>query len=636
MERSRKPILDSLRGPQDLKGLSIEQLRTLCGEVRRDLIEVVPSIPCGGHFGANLGSVELTVALHYLFDTTRDKLVWDVGHQSYPHKMLTGRCAQLPTIRQTGGLAPFCKPAESEHDHFGAGHGGTSISAAVGFALARDLAGLDHQVIAVIGDGSLTAGMSFEGLDHGGSLETGLIVVVNDNGMGISPNVGALSHYLTQIRVNRGFTFVKDRFEELLGRFPLGSEMIEGFGRIDQTMRHALLPQVYFEDLGFEYLGPVDGHSLDALVSTLRHASSLGRPVVVHCLTDKGKGYAAAENDPGKLHAVKPSSNGPKTKAYTDIFVDMFDQLAARDERVVGVTAAMLEGTGLAKLQSKYPRRILDVGMAEQHAVGMSAAMAMAGQRPFAAIYSTFLQRGYDQVLHDVALHNAPVVFCVDRAGCVGNDGPTHQGLYDFAYLRHIPNLTIMAPRDENELRLMMHSALAYTDAEPGGPVAIRYPRDGIFGLEPLQHFEVLERGRGEILREGERTAVLGIGVMATFALQAAEKLAESGLELTVADARFVKPLDRELILKLSASHERLITVEDHSVSGGFGSAVAELLATSETNCRLHLLGVPDQFVEHGNRSDQLAWYGLDPAALQETLQALHEGREPAALKLVS
>lgn len=630
MTRSQKPILDGLTGPADLKPLSLEQLHQLCDEVRRDIVEVIPQIPCGGHFGANLGTVELTVALHYLFDSPRDKLIWDVGHQAYPHKMLTGRAHLLGTIRQAGGLAPFCKAAESEHDIFGAGHGGTSISAAVGFARARDLAGDDHHVVAIIGDGSLTAGMAYEGLDHGGSLDTPLIVVVNDNGMGISPNVGALSDYLTRIRVGKGFSSLKDHVEALLHKLPLGDEVIEGIERLDQAARHAFLPNILFEDLGFEYLGPISGHSLETLIKTLRYAKSRRRPVVVHLQTEKGKGYEPAEQDPGKLHAVKPSSaGGPKKLAYTDVFVQMFARLAERDERVVGITAAMLEGTGLVKLQGKYPDRIVDVGMAEQHAVTFAAGLALGGRRPVAAIYSTFLQRAYDQIIHDVGIHGAPVFFCLDRAGCVGNDGPTHQGMFDFAYLRHIPGMVVMAPRDEVEMCHMMHTAMLHLDSDAAGPIAMRYPRDNALGAELPAELVKLALGRGEMLREGERVAVLGIGTMATTALAAAEALADEGIDLTVANARFVKPLDRELILDLAARHDRLVTIEDHAALGGFGSAVAEVLAQSEVDGRLTIVGVPDSFVEHGDRKDQLAWFGLDVEGVTHRLAELWHQTAP-------
>jgi 1-deoxy-D-xylulose-5-phosphate synthase len=635
MSRTPKPLLETIQGPADLKGLSFAQLQQVCNEMRQDLIEVIPALPCGGHFGANLGTVELTVALHYLFDTPTDKLIWDVGHQAYPHKMLTGRLAGMPTIRQTNGVAPFCKTAESPHDVFGAGHGGTSVSAAVGFALARDLAGENHHVVAVVGDGSLTAGESFEGLDHGGSLKSPLIVVVNDNGMGISANVGALSDYLTQIRVGKGFNWLKEHAEGLLRKLPLGEELVGSVELLDRSMRHALLPSIYFEDLGFEYLGPVDAHCLDSLVRTLRFAKSRRKPVVVHILSEKGKGYEPAESDPGKLHAVKPKSTGPKLKAYTDVFVEVFDRLATLDPRVVGVTAAMLDGTGLAKLVDKYPGRVLDVGMAEQHAVTCCAALAMGGRRPVAAIYSTFLQRAYDQVLHDVAIHNAPVIFCLDRAGCVGNDGPTHQGLFDLAYLRHIPNMVVMAPRDEVELGHMLYTALKHTDSPAASPLAVRYPRTSVEGLDLPDSFRQLEIGRGELLREGQGLALLGIGTLVNTAVEAADALARDGLTLTVADARFCKPLDAELILDLARRHDDLVTIEDHVVQGGFGSAVAELLATSDVDCRLTILGVPDEFVEHGEREDQLAWYGLDVAGLIRTVRGIVEGESTQALKLV-
>lgn len=634
--RTAKPLLDKLTGPQDLNGMSMAQLQQLAQEVRAELIEVIPTISCGGHFGANLGTVELSVALHHLFDSPRDKLIWDVGHQAYPHKLLTGRAPRLATIRQEGGLAPFCKPAESDHDIVGAGHGGTSISAALGLAEARDLAGEDHAVVAIIGDGSLTAGMSFEAMNHAGALKSPLIVVINDNGMGISPNVGALHNYLTQIKVNQRFSHLKERIEGLLHHLPLGDELVEGMERLETAARGLTLPQVYFECLGFDYLGPIDGHDLEVTLRTLRYAHHLKRPVVVHLLTEKGKGHAPAEEDPGRMHAVKPSAKGPKVRAFTDVFVDTFAELAERDPRVCGITAAMLEGTGLVKVQERFASRIFDVGMAEQHAVTFATGLALGGRRPIAAIYSTFLQRAYDQIVHDVAIHNAPVILCLDRAGCVGNDGPTHQGVFDLAYLRHIPNLSVLAPKDEAELRAMMHAALAHTDRADGGPVALRYPRDNVFGVSLEGAPDPIPWGRGETLRQGDGgTAVLACGTPATTALCAAEHLATEDLSLTVINARFVKPLDHALIVDVARNHQRLITVEDHAIDGGFGSAVLETLATEGLGVPVHRLGVPDAFVEHGNRADQLRWYRLDEAGLIEACRAVARGEDTAALKLV-
>lgn len=636
MARTTKPLLESIRGPGDVKRLNISELRQLCAEMRQDLTEVVTALPCGGHFGSNLGTVELTVALHYLFDTPTDKIVFDVGHQSYPHKMLTGRLAELPTIRQTNGLAPFCKPAESEHDAFGAGHGGTSISAAVGFALARDQQGQNHHVVAVIGDGSLTAGQAFEGLNHGGDAGTRLIVVVNDNGMSISPNVGALSRYMTELRVGKPYTTVKRYFEDAVRRLPLGEDALSALERIDVSMRQAILPHSYFEDLGYEYLGPIDGHEVDLLIRTLRYAKTRQGPVVIHVLTDKGKGYEPAECDPGRLHAVRPKSSGPKTLAYTDIFVEGFRRLAREDKRVMAVSAAMLDGTGLANVVDEFPGRVLDVGMAEQHAVCTAAALAVGGQRPIAAIYSTFLQRAYDQVLHDAALHKAPLILALDRGGLVGNDGPTHHGLYDYAYLRHIPHMSIMAPANEVEMLHMMRTALSYVDGPVHGPVAIRYPRTAVEGLDLPAELVDLPWGKGEIVREGQRVAVLVAGTLLSGVVEAAEILAREGHEVTVANAKFIKPLDEELVRDLAARHDVLITVEEHAVVGGFGSAVAEVLAQVASDCRLEVAGIRDEFVDHGERADQLAWHGLHVDGLVARLRAAWAGEDDISAKSVA
>jgi len=611
-------ILDHIRGPQDLKGLSLKEMEQLAQEVREELINTVTRV--GGHFGSNLGVVELTIVLHALFDSPKDKIIWDVGHQAYPHKMLTGRRERMGTIRQKGGLCGFCVRSESPHDIFGAGHGGTSISAALGFAKARDLLGRREHVVAVIGDGSFTAGMALEALDHAGELGTDLLIILNDNGMGISPNIGALHRYLVKLRSDPHYRKAKELFEEFMHFMPLGDAMVDALERVKGSIKQFFQPRVIFEDLGCTYLGPVDGHNIADLRDILENAKQLKGPIVVHVVTVKGKGMPEAEQNPVGYHAIKAvgAPGGKKLPSYTDVFVETLIELARRDERIVAVTAAMLEGTGLVKFQKEFPHRCFDVAMAEQHAVTFCAGMALGGLRPVAAIYSTFLQRAFDQIVHDVCIQNIPVVFAIDRAGLVGNDGPTHQGVFDLSYLRCLPHMVIMAPKDENELRHMLKTALEYTD----GPIAVRYPRDTVLGLEPPERLECLPIGKGELLREGRHVALVAIGTMVQNALQAAELLAAEGIEAAVVNARFVKPLDKELIRQVAEATGAVVTIEDNVRMGGFGSGVLEFLSEAGLySVRTLVLGVPDRFIEHATREEQLEECGLDPRSIAQRVK---------------
>jgi 1-deoxy-D-xylulose-5-phosphate synthase len=609
-------ILDRIDRPQDLHGLTEEELQQVAQEVRELLIDTVGEI--GGHFGANLGACEIAVALHSLMDSPRDKILWDVGHQAYPHKVLTGRRDRLATIRKFGGLAPFCAIHESEHDIMGAGHASTSIGYAVGLKEAmRRGQGEDGRVVAVIGDGSMTGGVAFEAVHQAGGLGTPMVVVLNDNGMSISPNVGALSAYFNRMRLDAGLWKAREGVEEKLTRLPAGiGAAFERLGpQLKESMKALWAPGLWWEELDWAYMGVVDGHDVRALRRALKAAFEAERPVVVHVATVKGKGFAPAE-DGGlegmeKWHAAKPKSIADRRPApaapkpadavaappqYTQVFGEALVRECERDERVVGITAAMNSGTGLSILQKALPDRYFDVGIAEQQAVLFAAGMALQGMRPVAAIYSTFLQRAFDQIVHDVCLQSLPVVFCMDRAGLVGDDGPTHHGAFDIAYLRPLPNLTLMAPRDEAMLVHMLHTALAWEE----GPVAVRYPRGEGVGVALPEVPEVIEIGTGEILREGERVALIGYGTGVGKALGAADLLAERGMEVTVADARFAKPLDAGLLAQLAAEHDLLVTLEEGVLMGGFGSAVWECLSEGGVAPRMLRIGLPDRYVTHG------------------------------------
>jgi 1-deoxy-D-xylulose-5-phosphate synthase len=621
-------LLERINEPRDLHDLTDEQLQQVAQEVRELIIDTIGEI--GGHFGANLGTCELAVALHSLLDSPRDKILWDVGHQAYPHKILTGRRDKLHTIRKYGGLAPFCNIEESEHDIMGAGHASTSISYAVGIKEAmRRGHGEDGKVVAVIGDGALTGGVAFEALHNAGGMDLPIVIVLNDNGMSIAPNVGALSRYFNRIRLNPKLHKARESVEEGLTKLPAGiGERFDRFGPIlKESLKAYWAPGLFFEELDIAYVGVVDGHDVKALRRALSTALNADRPVVVHIKTVKGKGFPPAEEGGlegmERWHAAKPASivNGapapkkasdkPAPPQYTTVFGNALVEECRRDERVCGITAAMNSGTGLNILQKAMPERYYDVGIAEQHAVLFAAGLALQGMKPVAAIYSTFLQRGFDQIVHDVCLQNLDVVFAMDRAGLVGDDGPTHHGAFDISYLRCLPNMVLMAPRDEAQLVHMLRTALLHE-----GPVGIRYPRGEAVGVPLPDEPQPLEIGRGEVLREGARVALLGYGYGVQVALGAAEVLAsEHGIEPTVADARFAKPLDEALIRELLDEHELLVTIEENVLAGGFGAGVLELAADHDLlrNKRIMRFGLPDRYVTHGQPSLLREEVGLTP-----------------------
>jgi 1-deoxy-D-xylulose-5-phosphate synthase len=632
-------LLDQIASPADLKGLDDDQLVQVAQEVRELIIDTIGEV--GGHFGANLGACEIAVALHSLLDSPADKVLWDVGHQAYPHKVLTGRRDELHTIRKYGGLAPFCSIAESEHDIMGAGHASTSVSYAVGIkeAMRRGTAP-DGRVVAVIGDGALTGGVSFEALLNAGGMDLPIVIVVNDNGMSIAPNVGALSRYFNRMRLNPKLYHAREDVEETLTHLPVGiGKRIERLGPIlKESLKAYWAPGLFFEELDLAYVGVIDGHDVKALRRAIRDALAADRPVVVHCKTVKGKGFEPAEEGGlegmEKWHAAKPGSisNGavaevpaaPKKSAkiagppqYTTVFGNALVEECRRDDRIVGITAAMNSGTGLNILQRELPERYYDVGIAEQHAVLFAAGLALEGAKPVAAIYSTFLQRAYDQIVHDVCLQQLNVVFAMDRAGLVGDDGPTHHGAFDISYMRCLPNLVLMAPRDEAMLVHMLHTAVSYDD----GPIALRYPRGEGEGRRLPRTPEAIDIGRGELLRDGERVALLGYGYGVPVALGAADLLADAhGVEPTVADARFAKPLDGELIERLALEHDLIVTIEDNVLPGGFGSGVLEHLADADLlgGTRVMRVGLPDRYVTHGKPALLHEEVGLTPAAVAE------------------
>ena len=614
-------MLERIDTPAQLEQLTYQELNQLATDLRRELIGRVPEN--GGHLASNLGVVELTIALHRIFQTPRDKIVWDVGHQSYVHKLLTGRRGRFSTIRQYGGLSGFPDPKESPHDAFGAGHASTSISAALGMALARDLAGKSHHVVAVIGDGSFGGGMAFEALNHAGHLGTRLIVVLNDNGMSISPSVGALSRLLNVVRLDSRYELAKTGTRMAVTGLPFGGTAWAFSKSIKSGIKRALIPGSFWEELGFVYVGPVDGHDLRELESALGRARDHEtKPVLVHVLTRKGKGYPPAEADATKYHGLSPKAAGKagsQAPSYSEVFGRAVFRLMREDPRVVAITAAMLDGTGLNVAANKFPHRVFDVGICEQHAVTMAAGLATQGFVPIVAVYSTFLQRAYDQIVHDVCIPALPVVFAIDRAGIVGDDGKTHHGAFDVSYLRSIPNMVVAAPKDENELRQLL-----FTAVNAGRPMAIRYPRGHGEGV-PLDHaLGQLPIGRGEVLRIGRDVALLALGSTVRTALEAAEMLAEEGIECTVANARFAKPLDTDLILDLSRRTGRIVTVEENTMEGGFGEGVIRVLAGAGSgDTRVECIGLPDRFVEHGPQDILRADSGLDAAGIARRVRVL-------------
>jgi 1-deoxy-D-xylulose-5-phosphate synthase len=611
-------LLHSINSPADLRRLAPQQLQTVADEIRQYILETMSRV--GGHTGASLGSVELAVALHYAFNTPVDRVVWDVGHQAYAHKILTGRRDQLPTIKQYGGLSPFLRRDESEYDAFGAGHASTSISAALGMAIARDRKNEKHHVCAIIGDASLAGGMAMEAINQAGHLKTRLIVLLNDNEMSIAPAVGALTGYLNRLREAQGYHRFKDEVGETLLSIPaLGARLHHAAKTVKDALAAAVLPGALTSELGFKYIGYVDGHNPRALVAALREAQQIkDGPVIVHALTTKGKGFPALEKNYYAWHATgpfdlktgAPVKSASKAPTYTAVFGQTMCELMARDEKIVALTAAMPDGTGVDMILEKYPERAFDVGIAEQHAVTFSGGMACEGLKPVAAIYSTFLQRGFDQVIHDICMQNLDVTFAMDRGGIAGPDGPTHHGLLDIAYLRPMPNMVLMAPKDEGELRDMLHTAI-----EHPGPAAVRYPRGNGVGGDISREPQLLEIGRGEILRDGGGdVAIVAYGSMVHPSLAAAENLMKDGIETTVVNARFVKPLDAGILLALARSKRLIVTVEEAYLAGGFGSAVMELLEENGLldQVRVVRMGVPDRLVTHGDAKLLLAKYGLD------------------------
>jgi len=619
-------LLDRITQPSDLKSLDLAQLEQLAQEIREFLITTLSST--GGHLAPNLGVVELTLALHYLFDSPNDKLIFDVGHQAYVHKLLTGRKDRFPTLRKYKGLCGFVKRSESEHDVWEAGHSSTSLSAAMGMAVARDLQGKKNKVIALIGDGALTGGMAFEALNHIGHEKKNLIVVLNDNEMSIAPNVGAMHNYLSKVRTDKTYIKTKEEVESLLKKVPaIGGTLAAWAEKVKDSLKYLVVSGVLFEELGYTYYGPIDGHNLPALLDTFRQAEKVEGPVLVHVVTTKGKGYAPAEADSHTWHGLGAykiesgqvlKSSGPPM--YTEVFGKTLIELAERDDRIVAVTPAMPGGSGLLKFAERFPQRMLDVGIAEQHAATLCAAIAMEGMKPVFAVYSTFLQRAYDQVVHDIARQNLNVVFAIDRAGFVGPDGETHHGVYDIAYLRHIPNMTIMMPKDENELRHMLYTAVQYD----GGPIAVRYPRIQGTGAPWNDELRTIPIGQWETVRDGVDAVALAVGPMVQLALDAADKLAAEGVSLRVVNARFVKPLDAAMLSALADERLPIVAVEEGASAGGFGGAVLEWMSAHGVyDVPVRVMGVPDAFIEHGSIAEQRAEVGLTSDRLAETVRAM-------------
>jgi 1-deoxy-D-xylulose-5-phosphate synthase len=611
----KKLLLEQIQTPQDLRALPEADLPKLAQELRHFLVETLSRT--GGHFASNLGVVELTIALHYIFNTPEDRLVWDVGHQSYPHKILTGRREAMSTLRQSGGIAGFPKRSESIYDAFGVGHSSTSLSAALGMAIANRQLNLNRKIVAIIGDGAMTAGMAFEALNHAGDMNINLLVILNDNDMSISPNVGGLSNYLVKLLSSHFYTSVREGSKQILKRMPTVRELAK---RTEEHVKGMVAPGTLFEELGFNYIGPIDGHDLTTLLTTLRNMKALEGPQFLHIVTQKGKGFPSAEDDPCVYHGVsafdpktgKIESKSTHAPTYTQIFSDWLCDMAAHDERLVGITPAMREGSGLVDFAALFPERYFDVGIAEQHSVTLAAGLACEGLKPVVAIYSTFLQRAYDQLIHDVALQNLPVLFAIDRAGLVGADGPTHSGNFDLAYLRCIPNLLIMVPANENECRQMLTTGFKYD-----GPSTVRYPRGCGIGVPVVPKLTTLPIGKAQLCREGHQVALLVFGTLLAVALEAAEQL-----QATVVNMRFVKPLDEEIIIQMAKQHDLLVTIEENVIMGGAGSAINETLHIHANSTSVLNLGLPDHFIDHGDTATRLAQCGL---SVEGIVQAITE-----------
>jgi len=613
------PLVKSINSPDDLKKLDKSQLRDVCDELRQFIIDIV-SVH-GGHFGASLGVVELTTALHYVFNTPDDRLVWDVGHQAYGHKILTGRRDIFHTNRKYKGLSGFPKRSESEYDTFGVGHSSTSISAALGMSIARDLQEKDNKVVAVIGDGAMTAGLAFEGMNNAGALDSDLLIILNDNCMSIDPNVGALKEYLTDITTSETFNRIRDDIYDMLGHFKkAGSRMQKMASRIEKALTTALTPGSLFQALGLKYYGPVDGHNVTGLVKHFEDLKKIPGPKLLHAVTVKGKGFAPAEREQTKWHAqsspfdkisgksLAPKKTGKTIPKYQHVFGDAIVELADEDDRIVAITPAMPSGSSVWPMMNKYPDRSFDVGIAEQHSVTFAGGLAADGMKPYVAIYASFLQRAYDQVIHDICIQKLPVVFCIDRAGLVGADGPTHHGLYDISFLRAIPHIIVAAPLNEEELRDMMYTASNHES----GAFAIRYPRGKATGMEIPEGFKPMEIGKGVCLREGENIAILSLGAVGNYVIEAADRLEKENIHVGHYDMRFAKPIDTDIIDEVTNTYDRIITIEDGTRLGGFGGAVAEYMVTKEQQIPITIMGVPDRIVEHGKQTELHAEVAID------------------------
>jgi 1-deoxy-D-xylulose-5-phosphate synthase len=608
MPKDTPQLLDSIDGPEDVKKLPAKDLGTLADELRQEMVKTVQTT--GGHLASSLGAVELTIALHRIFESPHDKIIWDVGHQAYAHKLLTGRRERFNTLRQYGGLSGFPSREESPHDPFGSGHASNSISAALGMAVARDISGENYQVIAVIGDGAISGGMALEALNNTAASKSKLIVILNDNGMSISPTVGSIAKLLRRVRFSRSYYRANESGKRVLGSMPLGKQLTRLGGKIKHGIKGLFMPSTVWEDLGFAYMGPIDGHNISDLESALKQARDYThRSVLVHVVTTKGKGFGPAEDDAVCFHGIAPNGGSVKTiPSYSEVFARTSLALMRRDPSIVVITAAMPEGNCLSAIQSEFPKRVFDVGICEEHAITFAAGLATQGIKPIVAIYSTFLQRAFDQIIHDVSLQNLPVIFAIDRGGIVGDDGKTHQGIFDLSYLPLIPNLVVSAPRDENELQHLL-----YTGVYSGKPMSIRYPRGTGVGIALETALRAIPVGTGEILRDGNDLAIFAIGVTVKTALDAAEKLALSGIETTVINARFASPLDDSLISAVARQVKHIITIEENVLAGGFGSRVLESLSKSDVaGVHAHCIGIPDEFVTHGTQAILRAKYGLD------------------------
>jgi 1-deoxy-D-xylulose-5-phosphate synthase len=628
VDKSNYELIFNVDSPKDIRDFNTAQLKTLCTEIRQYMVDVISQI--GGHFGGGLGTVELTVALHKVFNTPVDQVVWDTGHQAYPHKIITGRRDQLPTIRRFKGISGFLKRSESEYDAFGAGHATTSISAAVGMAEAFRVKGLDHKAIAVIGDGAMTGGMAYEAMNNAGVKKSNIIIVLNDNNMSIAPNVWQISNYFTEMIAHPEYNKFKGAIWDLTGKLDnFGDRLRKVAARLESGIKAVITPGMLFEALGFRYFGPVNGHNIGQLVKLFDHIKPLNGPILVHAITEKGKGYKPAEGHVQRLHASTPfdkitgeahKKSGPV--AYTKIFGDALVDIVKEDPNVVGITAAMPDGTGLVRLSQEFPKNYYDVGIAEEHAVTFAAGLATQGVKPIVAIYSSFLQRGFDQIIHDVALQKLNVAFILDRAGLVGADGPTHHGTFDLSYLRMIPDIVVMAPKDEAELRNMVYTSAKYE----GGPIAVRYPRGSALGVELKEEFELIPIGKAETVHEGNDVAILAVGSMVDYALKSATELEEAGISANIVNVRFVKPLDTDLLDDIHKRFNKIITLEENSIIGGFGSAVLDYFNDKSYKNDILRLALPDEFIDHGTQAELHDMLGLNPSGIFEKVKKFYLG----------